>query len=708
LIPYLSGIAWHESKSSLHAKRFNDRKSSPRRFSLRGFFNTPSWKVVQSALAIYLVIALPSQSLAQVPDLTSTSLEDLMNLKVTSVSKKEQKISQAPAAVFVISSDDIRRSGALNIPDLLRMVPGLEVAQLDASRWAISTRGFNGQFSNKLLVMIDGRTVYTPVLAGVFWDTQNLPLESIDRIEIIRGPGAAVWGANAVNGVINILTKPADATQGGFASTGGGNVAWAPEDISYGGKLGKRASYRLYADGFRYAASPNPGGGSGHDDWNFVQGGFRADSKISQNDSVLAEGQGYHGNAGEMVSMPMSLWPPVTATVPLREQYSGWNVLTRWNHTFSAQSDTSLQVYFDREARDDSSYGLGLNIFDANFQHHFAWTSRHDFIWGLGYRLGSDDLTQTLRIVYTPQARSTQLFSAFAQDAITLWPDKVVVSVGARVEHNDYTGFNLQPTARVVWTPDHKQMFWGAVSGADRTPARSDTAIRVNYAALPGPGLPVLVSIFGNPKFKNEHLNAFEGGYRGTWTSKLSGDMTVFYDRYSHLVSVEPGATTIEMNPAPVHLLVPSTFGNALYGETHGIEAFANWRVTNAWTLSPGYSFLATHLHMEPTSHDTVTVSGTQGGVPDHQAQLRSSYALPWRLQLNSSAYFVNRLPAQAIPSYTRLDADLTWKMGERVSIDLVGQNMLHDHHMEYSGPDSSVQSTLIRRDAYAKVVWFF
>lgn len=692
----------------MEAKRLGGRKFSARRYGLCGLFSAPSWKAVQSALAVCLVIALPSQSLCQVPDLTNTSLEDLMNLKVTSVSKREQKVSQAPAAVFVISSDDIRRSGALNIPDLLRMVPGLEVAQLDASRWAISTRGFNGQFSNKLLVLIDGRTVYTPILAGVFWDSQNLPLESIDRIEVIRGPGAAVWGANAVNGVINILTKPASETQGGFASTGGGNTAWAPEDVSYGGKLSRRASYRLYADGFRYASSPNPGGGDGQDDWNFVQGGFRADAQIAQNDVVLAEGQGYHGNAGEIVTMPTSIWPPVTSSVALREQYSGWNALARWNHTFSSQSDTSLQVSFDRESRDDSSYGLGLNTLDADFQHHFAWTSRQDFVWGLGYRLGSDDLTQTLRIVYTPQQKSTQLFNSFVQDAITLRPDHLVFSAGARVEHNDYTGFSLQPTARIVWTPDHKQTFWGAISGADRMPARSDTAIRVNYAALPGPGLPILISLFGNPKFKNEHLTAFEGGYRSTWTPKLSGDMTVFYDRYSHLVSVEPGATTVEMTPAPMHLLVSSVFGNAIYGETHGVEAFANWRVTDRWTLSPGYSFLAMHLHTAAGSHDTVTVPGTQGGVPDHQAQLRSSFALPWRLQLNSSAYFVNRLPAPAVPSYTRLDTDLTWKMAERVSIDLVGQNMLHDHHLEYSGPDSSVQSTFIRRDAYAKVVWSF
>jgi iron complex outermembrane receptor protein len=285
------------------------------------------------------------------------------------------------------------------------------------------------------------------------------------------------------------------------------------------------------------------------------------------------------------------------------------------------------------------------------------------------------------------------------------------LSLSARIEHNDYTGFIFQPSARLVWTPDGRNSIWSAVSHADRTPARSDTDFRVNFEALPGSpetgNLPMLVSLFGNPNQRNEQLMAFETGYRTTLTSRLSLDSTVFYNRYHDLASLEPGATRIETNPEPIHLLIPESFGNSLFGETHGIETFANWKVSRSWTLNPGYTFFAIHLHEFAGSQDG-SIPGTQGGTPDHQAQLRSSVSLPWNLQWDAAAYFVNRLPAQSIPSYTRLDTGLTWRAGERVSLSVVGQNLLKDLHPEYSGPDSTVQSGLMRRAAYAKIAWSF
>jgi iron complex outermembrane receptor protein len=286
------------------------------------------------------------------------------------------------------------------------------------------------------------------------------------------------------------------------------------------------------------------------------------------------------------------------------------------------------------------------------------------------------------------------------------------LSLGGRLEHNDYTGFDFQPSGRLVWTPNSKNSFWGAVSVADRIPSRIDTSIRVNYAALPGSvqtgNLPILVSLFGNPNQRNEQLTAFETGYRTMLTRRLSLDSTVFYNRYHDVTSVEPGAMRIETNPGPVHLLVPESFGNGLYGETHGIEAFANWKVTSMWTLNPGYTFLSMHLHTFAGSGDFTNASGDEGGAPDHQGQLRSSVNLPWKLQWNASAYFVNRLPAVSIPAYTRLDTSLIWHAGEQVSISVVGQNLLKDLHPEYSGPSSTIQSGLMRRDAYAKIAWSF
>ncbi|MGA3132656.1 MAG: TonB-dependent receptor [Terracidiphilus sp.] len=632
-----------------------------------------------------------------------------MNINITSVSKKEQKTSQAPGAIFVISQDDIRRSGALNIPDLLRMVPGLDVAQIDVGKWAISARGFNGQFSNKLLVLVDGRTVYSDIFAGIYWDSQNVPLDTIERIEVIRGPGAAVWGSNAVNGVINIITQNSGDTQGGYLSAGMGNIGTGPETIRYGGKIRRLGSYRVYAEGFHYDSLPALNGGDGMDDWRLTHGGFRTDSALSTKDSLTTEGEAYKGNAGEMTTTPVSLLPPETETVALHDVYSGWNLLSRWNRTISSHSQTSLQVYFDRINRGDTTYAVGVNTFDVDFQHHVAVGTRQDIVWGLGYRLSSDDASPTLRIVFTPQNRNLQLFSAFVQDEIAVRPERLQLSIGARLEHNDYTGFGFQPSARMVWTPSGKNMIWSAISDANRTPSRSDNDIRVNYDALPGPGnMPVLVSLFGDPNFKNERLTAYELGYRNSWTSSLSIDSTIFYNRYRDLVSVESGATELEMNPAPMHLLVPSYFSNGLHGETHGLEIFANWRTANSWTLSPSYTFFSMHLHPFAGSEAFTFATATEGSTPDHQAGLRSSVQLPHNLQWNASAYFVNRLPAVSIPSYTRVDTNLIWHVGETVSLSVAGQNLLKSLHPEYAGTDATVDTDLMRRSAYAKIIWSF
>jgi iron complex outermembrane receptor protein len=677
-----------------------------------GMFPIPGSRLAFLLAGLALIAFLDPSALSQQgagPDLTQSSLEDLMNINVTSVSKKQQKTSQAAGAIYVISQDDIRRSGALNIPDLLRMVPGLDIAQIEAGKWAISSRGFNGQYSNKLLVLIDGRTVYTPIFAGVFWDSQNVPLDTIERIEVIRGPGASVWGSNAVNGVINIITLNAADTQGGYVSGGLGNSSIGPETVRYGGKAGDLGTYRVYAEGAHYNSLPAINGLDGQDDWRLVHGGFRTDSALTKKDSLTTEGESYRGNAGEMTTTPVSLMPPVTSTVALHDVYSGWNVQTRWDHTISTKEQTSLKVYFDRTNRGDPTYELGLNTFDIDFQHRFALGTRQDVVWGLGYRLSSDGTSPTLRIVFTPRDRNTQLFSSFVQDEITVLPDRLNLSLGARLEHNDFTGFDFQPSARMTWTPDSKNMVWSAISVADRTPARSDTDLRVNYAAFPGPGtVPELISLFANPNFKNERLTAFEAGYRNAWTTSFSLDSTIFYNRYRDLVSIEPGTPTIETNPEPAHLLVPSYLGNGLHGETHGLELFANWKPASVWTLSPGYAFFSMHLHPFNGSRDFTDAPLTEGNTADHQAQLRSSVSLTRSLQWNASAYFVNRLPAVSIPSYTRVDTGLIWNAGEHVSLSVVGQNLIKSLHPEFAGPVATVQSDQMRRSAYAKLTWSF
>lgn len=642
-------------------------------------------------------------------DLTQLSIENLMNMEVTSVSKKEQKLSRTAAAVFVITRENIRNSGATNIPDLLRMVPGLQVAQINSNTWAITARGFDGQYSNKLLVLVDGRTVYSPIFSGTFWDSQSLLLENIERIEVIRGPGATVWGANAVNGVINITTKKAADTRGAQVTAGGGTSEQAFGTARYGGSIGSATSYRVDGGGFNGGHLPNLAGQNGEDDWHNFQGGFRVDAQASPKDSLTFEGDAYSGSKGEMVETIASISPPMNAVLNLRDRFSGWDVVSSWDHVASPHSETNLQINFDHSDRGDTTYGTGLSTLGIDFRHHVGWGDRQDFVWGLGYLMTTDELATTFRIAFTPPELTRQLFSSFVQDEIALQPDRLYLTVGAKLEHNDFTGFGFLPTVRIAWIVNERNMFWAAVSRALRTPSQSDRDIRVNQSVFPGPGnLPVLVSIFGSPTRQDERLNAFEAGYRAEITKRLSFDGTVFYNDYDNLVSVEPGTPFLETVPAPAHLVIPNVLSNLLYGETHGVELSVDWKATKRWTVSSGYSFLTMHLHRDATSQDSTSITGTQGGFPSQQAQLRSHLDLGSHWQWNAAAYFVGRLSAQAVPSYTRLDSNVIWQPRKQFSISLVGQNLLRDHHLEYLGPDQTEDSSLIKRSAYAKITWQF
>jgi iron complex outermembrane receptor protein len=659
------------------------------------------------AIVLSLAFATPAQELP--PDLSKLSVEDLMNVEVTSVSKKEQKLSRVAAAIFVITAEDIRRSGATNVPDLLRMVPGLQVAQINSSTWAITSRGFDGQYSNKLLVLVDGRSVYSPIFAGSYWDTQTLLLETVARIEVIRGPGATVWGANAVNGVINITSKKAAELQGGLVTGGGGTTDQAFGTARYGGKIGAPVSYTVFGDGFSQGSFPDQTGQSGEDAWRTYRGGFRVDADASPKDSLTFEGHAYTGNTEELVATIASISPPVNAILPFQDRFSGWDVLTRWTHTVSRHSETSLQIGFDRSSRGDTTYGTGLDKFNIDFQHHLGWGNRQDLVWGLSYDLATDGLATTSRIEFQPTQQTRQFFSSFLQDEIALRPDKLYLTLGAKLDWNDYTGVGLQPSVRIAWVLTEESMFWAAASRALRTPSQIDRYIRVNEAVVSGPqGLPVLVGAFGNPSQQNENLDAFEVGYRTDIAKNISLDGTAFYNHYYDLVSVEPGAPFLETAPAPVHLVLPEIFGNGLHGETHGLELSVNWKIATHWTLSPGYSFLAMHLHRDVTSRDSTTIAGTQGGFPNQQAQLRSHVEISSHWQWNASAYFVGRLVAPGVPSYTRLDTNVLWQPTERFSVSVVGQNLLRDHHLEYIGPDQTEESSLIKRSAYVKFTWQF
>ena len=637
-------------------------------------------------------------------DLTQVSIEDLMNLEVTSASKKEQKLSQVAAAIFVITPEDIRQSGATNIPDLLRMVPGLDIAQINSNTWAISARGFNFQFASKLLVLIDGRAVYSPLFGGVNWDTQDVPLEDIERIEVIRGPGGAVWGANAVNGVINIITKKAEETPGVLVTGGGGTQAEDFGTVQYGGKITASTSYRIFTSYQNNDHFSDLNGQNGEDAWHLLHGGFRADTKLSRKDSLTTQGDLYTGSEGAIIVHSI-LFPPENVNVQRRAALSGGNILGRWNHVFSNRCDATLQFYFDEYHRGGPNGTDVRDTIDFDFQNHLVLGARKDLIWGVGYRHSVDDTEGTVDGAFVPADSSKHFFNVFVQDQITLKPNRMNLYVGTKLENSYFTGFDLQPSVHVAWTPIARRTFWAGLSRASRTPARRDVGLDAVLAALPGPAE---VALLGNPNMKSEHVIAYELGYRAQPTERFSIDVTAFVNTYHNLESTEPLPPTIDTDSVPPILVFAKLLDNKLHGMTDGVEVYLKWKPVSRWTLSPGYSFLQMHLHTDLTSLDTTSVVHAEGSNPGHQAQLRSHLEV-WRgLAWDANAYFVGRLPAQAVASYTRLDTQLTWRLRESVGLSLVGQNLLRDHHVEFNDAFQSVNSSQVKRSAYAKVTLQF
>lgn len=651
---------------------------------------------------LFLCLALPAFAQEKSDDLTNRSIEDLMNIQVTSVSKKEQTLSRTAAAVFVITQEDIRRSGASNIPDLLRVVPGMDVAQIDSNTWAISARGFNEEFSNKLLVMVDGRSVYTPTFGGVFWDTLDMPIEDIERIEVIRGPGGTSWGANAVNGVVNIITRKASETKGGLIVAGGGNLDQGSGTLQYGSPLGNSTNYRIYAKYFDQAQLPNLADQSGGDGWHMLRGGFRVDRSLFSRDNVTLQGDLYGGREGEGILSFGS-----TAASETQASLGGGYFQTIWNHAYATGSNTTLQITYDRYVR-NLPFRDRRSTVNVDFQDHFEWGSRQDFVWGGDYRY-TNHRSNSASVSYVPSDNIRQLFGSFVQDEIAVAPDRFYLTLGIRLEHNEYTGLIALPDVRAAWQLNGHDTLWASVSSAKRTPSSGDTSDHVTGSELPGSGgIPLLVVLDGNPNFKNERLLAYEAGYRAAILKSLTVDLSAFYNSYNSLRTIEPQAPFLQATPPPPVLVLPYEFRNEMQGEAHGFEMFANWKATSRWTLSPGYAFERLHMHLDPASHDTLLFPDAEGGSPDHSAQIRSHLEVRHGLSWDASTYFVDRLPALSTPSYTRVDTGLTWGLTERGSLGVVGQNLVKDHRLEYLDKTGLVQSGLVKRSVYGKFTWHF
>jgi len=637
-------------------------------------------------------------------DLTNLSLEELMDIEVTSVSKKSQKISNSSAAVFVVTQQDIRRSGVTNIPDALRMVPGLEVARMDASKWAVTSRGFNGRFANKLLVMIDGRSIYTALMSGVFWEYHYLPLEDIERIEVIRGPGAALWGANAVNGVINIITKDAKNTEGNLLTLGIGTEERSFTGVRFGTELGEESSLRIYAKHFNRDNAVYASGREANDGANGLRGGFRADGDLSGNDSLTVQGDIYDGEAAQtfVLATPPSLTTPYMQNVDEDTDISGGNLLVRWKHTFSKSSDMSTQVYYDLTERNDLVFNEKQDTIDIDIQHRFALSERHEIVWGLGYRFISEDTRGSFYLSLYPDRSDDNMFSSFVQDEVKIVEDQLALTFGIKLEHNDYTGMEVQPSLRLLWTPDKLHSVWAALSRAVRTPSGVDHYMWLNRE-WHGTSSPILVSVIGNEDYKSEKVIAYELGYRFRLLKGLSLDNTVFYNVYKDLRTVEPSI----LEKYPLYSVYHMIAENKMDGVSYGAELSADWRLSDWWRLQAAYTYLNMQLDLDSDSKD-FTFSDADGESPHHQFSIRSSTDLPGEVEFDLWARYVDYLPNINIGSYVTLDARLGWKPVDNIDLSIVGQNILDSHHPEFKPEVIDTLPTEVERSVYGKITWLF
>jgi iron complex outermembrane receptor protein len=625
-------------------------------------------------------------------ELKQLNIEDLMNVEVTSVARHAQKLLGAASAIQVISQADIRRSGATSIPEALRLADNLQVAQKNSHDWAISARGFNTALANKLLVMIDGRTVYTPLYSGVFWDAQDTLLEDIDRIEVISGPGGTLWGANAVNGVINIITKSAADTQGLYAEAGGGSQPRELAAVRYGGSLAADTHFRVYGKYFNRSDEALANGASESDAWSQGRTGFRIDSQASSRDKLTLQGDFYDGH--EEVQTGGS------------GTTSGDNLLGRWTRTLSDESDFSLQSYIDQthvtspippltfSGRQFSPAGNlydDLTTYDVDFQHRIRVGARNQVVWGLGYRFTHDAVINAPAVGFFPGVLGQSLYSAFVQDEIAVVKD-VSFTLGSKLEHNDYTGFEFEPNARLSLNLSATQALWGAVSRAVRTPSRIDHDLS---EATP----PYLVLLKGGADFASETVIAYEVGYRAQVNSQFTASISSFFNQYNDVRSTS-------FTPATI---LPLYFANNVEGHTDGVELSSNYQLSAAWALHAGYTLLVEHLRVKPGQMD-LNNALNETADPKHQFSLRSSLNLPMHSEFDAGLRWVDTLhnnngaTVGTVPSYIELNTRLAWHASDRLELSMVGENLLHNHHPEYGFPDPT--RVEIERSVYGKLAW--
>jgi iron complex outermembrane receptor protein len=652
------------------------------------------------------LIAVPSPGLAQgpAPDLSQMSIEDLMKIKITSASRKEQRVADVAAAVFVITHDDIRRSGMTTIPDLLRLVPGVGVAQINSNKWAVSVRGFNGLYANKLLVLVDGRSIYSRIFSGVFWDAEDLMLDDIDRIEVIRGPGSAIWGANAVNGVINIVTRGAAETQGLLVRVDGGRFN-EQGAVRYGGTVGA-THYRLYTQWTERGQSLIAPGTRANDASHRVTTGFRADWTRQPGAFMLEAAF----TAGQARALWPNLNPQTAARDPLANDPSdaqGGHLLGRWTHARAGGASLQVQSFVDIAGRREPVGKYDRRTFDVDSQYHTPLGAHHDLVAGAGYRFSGDDFAGNVGFSLTPADNSSSLLTAFVQDEIALLGNRLAVTLGSQVQYASDSGAGVQPTARVMWKGFTHQRFWAATSRALRTPSLYERGIRVDLPPVPSAsGLPLVATLLGNPAAETERLIDTEAGYRFQAGTSGSIDVTGFVGRYDQLRTQELAAPVVQLVPTP-HIRAIAQFGNQLEATTRGLEVAGQWAPIPAWRLDGSYTVFDVNPKLAAASRDPVAAR-EDGSVPRTQWQLRSALSPNSRATINVAIFHVGPLEQFHVDAYTRADVSAEWRFTSRLSAMAIGQNLFDAAHVESAGTGSLLQVTQVPRSASLRLRWTF
>ncbi len=641
--------------------------------------------------------------------LKSLSIEDLLQAEITSVSKKSESLFTAAAAITVITDEDIERTGARSIPEALRLVPGLAVSSIDGSRYAIGSRGFNEYFETKLLVLLDGRSMYTPLYSGVYWNSLDTVMQDIDRIEVIRGPGATVWGANAVNGVINIITKNSSETQGGMVSTSVGNYDQPDVSARYGGTLAGQTTYRLYAKGYDRNNFDSTTDEEAFDSSSSLRAGFRLDNQQSPKDTFSLQSEVFDGEADVETMLTGYLNPPFVRTTKGTETYSGGHVLGSWEHTFSAHSNTTLQMYYDRTDRYSIVATEVRDTVDFDFKNQLNFWDNHEIVWGAGYRWTQDDIDGSTTISFNPVSEADELWSTFIQDDINLVDNFAWVTVGTKLEHNDYTGLEVQPSVRIRLQPDPKQLIWAAVSRAVRTPSRAENDASINLgASMDAQGDVAIQRLEGSEDFDSEILIAYELGYRWQVRQSLSFDLTTYYNDYDQIRTVEPtGNVFYEFGEPPV-LVIPAEFDNEAEGESYGFEIQSTWQPIDSLKFIGSYSFIDLELDYKSGSVRAGQSLESEDYAPTHQFQIRNYWDLKSDLSLNSEFYYVSDLGDGTIDSYIRIDMQLSWQALDNVRLTLGGENLFGPSHQEFFYSQSNIVASEVPRTYWLKATFWF